>query len=82
MAIYTMNNHLKLYNSSLTIRLKGKEKNVLKKNAFKNNLTMSEYIRLLILIDNRLSSISANNNKINKSMEEISLAKLRIGRDY
>lgn len=76
-----MNNHLKLYNSSLTIRLKGKEKSILRKNAYRNNLTISEYIRLLIMIDNRINSIQTNNKKNNKSLEEISLAKLRIGRD-
>jgi len=75
------NNHLKLYNSSLTIRLKGKEKSILRKNAYRNNLTISEYIRLLIMIDNRINSIQTNNKKNNKSLEEISLAKLRIGRD-
>ena len=76
-----MNNHLKLYNSSLTIRLKGKEKSIVRKNAYRNNLTISEYIRLLIMIDNRINSIQTNNKKNNKSLEEISLAKLRIGRD-
>ena len=76
-----MNNHLKLYNSSLTIRLKGKEKSILRKNAYRNNLTISEYIRLLIMIDNRINSIQTNNKKNNKSLEEIYLAKLRIGRD-
>ena len=75
------NNHLKLYNSSLTIRLKGKEKSILRKNAYRNNLTISEYIRLLIMIDNRINSIQTNNKKNNKSLEEISLARLRIGRD-
>ena len=75
------NNHLKLYNSILTIRLKGKEKSILRKNAYRNNLTISEYIRLLIMIDNRINSIQTNNKKNNKSLEEISLAKLRIGRD-
>lgn len=74
-----MNNHLKLYDSKLTIRLKQKEKIILKKNAYKNDLTISEYVRMLIIIDNRLNCIYSNNDKINKCIKEISIAKNRIG---
>ena len=58
-----LSNQLKLYDTLITLRLSNKEKQMLKRNAYQKKITMSEYIRTLILLDNRLNSIS---NKLNK----------------
>ena len=50
-----MVDRLKLYNTRITLRLSNKEKNILKKNAYNKKITMSEYIRNLIVLDNRLN---------------------------
>ena len=76
-----MQNNLRLYNSRLTIRLDKKEKETLKKNAYKNKLKLSEYIRLLILIDNRKNDMYNQLKKIDKSIKEIDKANIRIRRD-
>lgn len=76
-----MKNNLHLYNSRITIRLDKKEKETIKKNAYKNNLTLSEYIRQIITIDNRTNNIHQYIEKVNKSMKDIYKAKVRIGRD-
>lgn len=76
------NNHLKLYNSSITLRLSKKEKSILKKRAFKNKITLSEYIRMLILIDNRKYAIRDNLEKNNKLLNDMMKAKNHIGRDF
>ena len=75
------NDRLKLYNSTLTIRLDKKEKDTLKRNAYKNKMTMSNYIRLLISMDNRLCEIQKNKDKNNKYASEISKIMINIGRD-
>ena len=75
------NNRLKLYNTHLTLRLDKKEKQILKKNAYKNKMTMSNYIRLLINMDNRLKEIKKNNIKNDKCSTEIAKIMLNIGRD-
>lgn len=76
-----MENRLSLYNSKLTIRLNESEKKQIKKCAYKNKITLSEYIRLLITINNRNISIENNLNKIDKSLNDIYKAKVRIGRN-
>ena len=76
-----MKNNLHLYNSRITIRLDKKEKETIKKNAYKNKLTLSEYIRQIITIDNRTNNIQQCINKANKCMKDIYKAKVRIGRD-
>ena len=75
------NDRLKLYNSTLTIRLDKKEKDILKRNAYKNKMTMSNYIRLLISMDNRLCEIQKNKDKNNRYASEISKIMINIGRD-
>lgn len=72
---------LSLYNSKITIRLNTKEKQTLKTNAFKRKLTMSEYIRQLIIIDNRSTFICDNLKNNDKALLDIGYAKNRIGRD-
>lgn len=78
---WNINNRLKLYNTHLTLRLNKKEKQALKRNAYKNKMTMSNYIRLLINMDNRLNEIRKNNIKNNIYSEEITKIMLNIGRD-
>lgn len=77
-----LNNQLKLYDTLITLRLSKKEKQILKRNAYQKKITMSEYIRTLILLDNRLNSISSKLNKINKDLKDVNLAKIHIGRDF
>ncbi len=72
---------MKLYNTHLTLRLDKKEKQILRKNAYKNKMTMSNYIRLLINMDNRLNEIKRNNIKNDKCSTEIAKIMLNIGRD-
>ena len=75
-----MNSHLKLYYTHITIRLSKKEKQIFKRNAYRKKLTMSDYLRSLILLDNRLNSISSKLDKINKEINEVGLASTYIGR--
>lgn len=77
-----MNNYLKRYESKITIRLSKKEKEVLKRNAYKKNITISEYLRALIIIDNRLTSFHSNIDKANKNLDDISKYEYFIGRHY
>ena len=76
-----MENNLCLYNTSLTIRLDKKEKQIIKRNAYKNKITMSEYIRQLILIDNKRININNHIKKLKKNINDINKAEIRIGRD-
>lgn len=55
---------------------------MLKRNAYQKKITMSEYIRTLILLDNRLNSISNKLNKIDKDLKDVNLAKIHIRRDF
>ncbi len=70
-----MVDRLKLYNTRITLRLSNKEKNILKKNAYNKKITMSEYIRNLIVLDNRL-------NSINRDLEDIKKIQNIVGRNY
>lgn len=70
-----MIDRLKLYNTRITLRLSNKEKNILKKNAYNKKITMSEYIRNLIILDNRL-------NSINRDLEDIKKIQNVVGRNY
>lgn len=80
--VIVLNNQLKLYDTLITLRLSKKEKQILKRNAYQKKITMSEYIRTLILLDNRLNSISNKLNKIDKDLKDVNLAKIHIGRDF
>lgn len=77
-----INNTLKRYGSKITIRLNKKEKELLKRNAYKKNINMSEYLRALILIDNRLTSFYSNINKANRNLDDISRYEYFIGRNH
>lgn len=70
-----MVDRLKLYNTRITLRLSNKEKNILKKNAYNKKITMSKYIRNLIVLDNRL-------NSINRDLEDIKKIQNIVGRNY
>ena len=80
--VIVLSNQLKLYDTLITLRLSNKEKKMLKRNAYQKKITMSEYIRTLILLDNRLNSISNKLNKIDKDLKDVNLAKIHIGRDF
>lgn len=80
--VIVLSNQLKLYDTLITLRLSNKEKQMLKRNAYQKKITMSEYIRTLILLDNRLNSISNKLNKIDKDLKDVNLAKIHIGRDF
>ena len=74
-------NYLKRYSSKITIRLNKKEKEILKRNAYKKDINMSEYLRALILINNRLTSFYSNIEKANKNLDEIFMYESFIGRN-
>ncbi len=77
-----MTNHLKRYGSMVTIRLNKKEKALLKKNAYRKNINMSEYLRALILIDNRMTDFQSNIAKANKTLDDITKYEYFIGRHH
>lgn len=77
-----MTNHLKRYGSMITIRLNKKEKALLKKNAYRKNINMSEYLRALILIDNRMIDFQSNIAKANKNLDDITRYEYFIGRHH
>ena len=77
-----MTNHLKRYGSMVTIRLNKKEKALLKKNAYRKNINMSEYLRALILIDNRMTDFQSNIAKANKNLDDITKYEFFIGRHH
>ena len=77
-----MTNHLKRYGSMITIRLNKKEKALLKKNAYRKNINMSEYLRALILIDNRMIDFESNIAKANKNLDDITRYEYFIGRHH
>lgn len=77
-----MTNHLKRYGSMITIRLNKKEKALLKKNAYRKNINMSEYLRALILIDNRMTDFQSNIVKANKNLDDITRYEYFIGRHH
>ncbi len=77
-----MTNHLKRYGSMITIRLNKKEKALLKKNAYRKNINMSEYLRALILIDNRMTDFQSNIAKANKNLDDITRYEYFIGRHH
>ena len=77
--VVLMKTRLKLYDAILTLRLDKKEKNIIKRNAYKNKMTMSNYIRYLISIDNRINRIKKNNEQNNQYSNEIAKILLNIG---
>lgn len=60
-----------MFNTYIKININKQEKEKLRKNAFKNKMTMSDYIRRLITIDNKLNEIKNYDNKLNDDMDDI-----------
>ena len=76
-----MNKRLKLYDVKLELFLGDKDKERLRKNAFKNKMTMSEYVRKLIKLDNELISFELLNDNFNLSVEKIDKILTTLRRD-
>lgn len=72
---------LKLYDTKLTIRINKKDKKLIKKNAYNRKMTLSDYLRYLIKIDNRINDINKRLDKSNKQYDEIKKYKVMIGSD-
>lgn len=66
-----MNKRLKLFNNVLTLCIDNKEKELLRKNAYKNKMTMSEYVRKLIELDNSYKKIDGYQNKQEITIDEV-----------
>ncbi len=64
-------NRLKLYDTKVKICLNHIEKEKLRKRAYKNKLTMSEYIRRLIMLDNKIHEIKINNSNFDQTIKKI-----------
>lgn len=53
----------------------------MRKNAHKNKMTMSDYVRRLILLDNKLNELGVYNNKSINSMSDIKKIQTILGRN-
>lgn len=53
----------------------------MRKNAYKNKMTMSEYVRKLIILDNKLIELQNYHQKTNDSIKNIKMLKDNIGRN-
>lgn len=62
---------LKLYDTKIQICLNHMEKEKLRKRAYKSKLTMSEYIRRLIMLDNQLHEIKNSNSNFDQMIQRI-----------
>lgn len=76
------NKRLKLYDTKLELFLEHKEKEIMRKNAYRNKMTMSDYVRKLIILDNKFNNINEYNKKILSSNNEIKLLKNKLGKDF
>lgn len=72
--MFISNKRLKLYDTSIEICINKKCKEKLRKIAYKNKLTMSEYIRNLINCAVSYNDINDLDNKINYSSRNINKA--------
>lgn len=72
--MFISNKRLKLYDTSIEICINKKCKEKLRKIAYKNKLTMSEYIRNLINCVVSYNDINDLDNKINYSSRNINKA--------
>lgn len=72
---------LKLYNSKIELYIEKKEKDLIKKKAYKLKLTMSEYIRRLILVDNILTRIEFENCNKENLIDQLEKTNISLGRD-
>lgn len=69
--MFIENKRLKLYDTSIEIVINHKEKEKIRKIAYKNNITMSEYIRHLINFAIEINNINNSDNKISVSNKNI-----------
>lgn len=53
----------------------------MRKNAYKNKMTMSDYIRKLIILDNKLNDLKKYNIEVENSTINIEKLKTYIGRN-
>lgn len=70
-----------MYDSKLELFLEHKEKEKMRKNAYKNKMTMSDYVRKLILLDNRITELGCSNNKSNQFIKDIKKVQSTLGRN-
>ena len=66
---------MRIRNNKVNVFLSDDEKFILKRASSKLNLSQSEYIRNLIVLDNRL-------NSINRDLEDIKKIQNIVGRNY
>ena len=66
---------MRIRNNKINVFLSDAEKFILKRDSSKLNLSQSEYIRNLIVLDNRL-------NSINRDLEDIKKIQNIVGRNY
>lgn len=66
-----MAKRLKLFNNYLMLCIDTKQKELLRKNAYKNKMTMSEYIRKLIELDNSYKKMDDYQNKQEITIDEV-----------
>lgn len=66
-----MSKRLKLFNNYLMLCIDTKQKESLRKNAYKNKMTMSEYIRKLIELDNNYKKMDGYQNKQEITIDEV-----------
>lgn len=66
-----MSKRLKLFNNYLMLCIDTKQKESLRKNAYKNKMNMSEYIRKLIELDNNYKKMDGYQNKQEITIDEV-----------
>lgn len=62
--------------------LEHKEKEKLRKNAYKKRMTMSDYVRKLIILDNKLNDLKDSNYKSNVCLNDIKNISDTLGRNH
>lgn len=77
--MFINNKRLKLYDTSIEICINNKIKEKLRKIAYKQKITMSEYIRQLIEVALKLNDINAFENKKDISTKNIDKALTLLG---
>lgn len=60
-----------MYNTKVQVYLNRKEKEKLKKRAYKNKVTISEYVRRLIMLDNKLNELKNNNDQFSQTIKKL-----------
>lgn len=70
-----------MYDSKLELFLEHKEKEKMRKNAYKNKMTMSDYVRKLILLDNRINELGFSQFKSSQVINDIKKVRTNLGRN-